>query len=222
MPGILTPDELTELRDLITARGPGSILRRHFRRLLDRAMAEGISAVRHPLGFLCVPVLRSADVGVCIHLWTDTVRCPPLTTSPVHAHSWNLTSFVLFGQVRNHLFRVEDAADHPTHRVLAVYTDGLVDELQPTRRLVTCEEATRQVIESDRTYLLSAGRFHATSVRGPAATIVVADIQRSTPEYALGHLGLGRHQVRRRRCAARELLLAAGAFDRLHDLDMSP
>ncbi|MCQ0004164.1 hypothetical protein [Actinomadura madurae] len=49
--------------------------------ILDGAAAEGspAPAVRHPLGFLCLPVERSGDLGVCLHIWTPEVR-----PSPVH------------------------------------------------------------------------------------------------------------------------------------------
>ncbi|NVI87072.1 hypothetical protein [Actinomadura sp. BRA 177] len=73
------------------------------------AGAPPVRAVRHPLGFLCLPVERSGDLGVCLHIWTPEVRPAPSTTSPVHCHSWDLLSFVLYGTVRNVRMDVDEA-----------------------------------------------------------------------------------------------------------------
>ncbi|MBO2449724.1 hypothetical protein J4573_21660 [Actinomadura barringtoniae] len=81
-------------------------------RVLDEidAGASTVTAVRHPLGFLCLPVERSGEYGVCLHIWTPEVRAAETTTSPVHCHSWDLVSFVLYGTVRNTRVAVEEAA----------------------------------------------------------------------------------------------------------------
>src|SRR5690348_16595774 len=99
-----------------------------------REVAEGhrnLTAVRHPLGFLCFPVRRHDGDGVCVHLWTPGVA-HTLTTSPMHAHSWDLISYVLYGSLRNQRISVTDALASPTHRIFEVHSRGDVDELRAT------------------------------------------------------------------------------------------
>src|SRR5258708_14211968 len=49
-----------------------------------------IDAVRHPLGFLCLPVERSGRFGVCLHLCPPEFTVASTTTSQMHCHSWDL------------------------------------------------------------------------------------------------------------------------------------
>src|SRR4051812_8770115 len=79
-------------------------------------IAEGrsdVTAVRHPLGFLCLPLERAGEYGVCVHIWSATARHAGNTTSQIHCHSWDLVSHVLYGQVRNVHAVVTDAPPDP-------------------------------------------------------------------------------------------------------------
>ncbi len=87
--------------------------------------SSDLTAVRHPLGFLCFPVLRGDNLGVCVHIWTEGVRAEP-TTSPMHAHSWDLVSYVLYGTVRNDIIELTDGTDQ---RVFEVRSGQAGDEL---------------------------------------------------------------------------------------------
>src|SRR5260370_8124546 len=53
---------------------------------------RGLTAVRHPLGFLSMPVHRTAGHGICLHVWTPALQ-PPLPTSHLHSPSWHLTTY---------------------------------------------------------------------------------------------------------------------------------
>ncbi|WP_050803432.1 MULTISPECIES: hypothetical protein [Protofrankia] len=56
--------------------------------LMDAAATPREATVlRHPLGFLCIPVRRFEEGGVCVHVWTRQVRAARPTTSSVHCHS---------------------------------------------------------------------------------------------------------------------------------------
>ena len=121
----------------------------------------GLTAVRHPLGFLCFPAERLGGHGVCVHLWTPSVR-QALTTSAMHAHSWDLTSYVLYGSLRNQHIGVTEAPATPTHRVFEVHSRGDTDELRATPRLVSCWPRTDRGYAAGEVYVLPAGEFHAT------------------------------------------------------------
>src|ERR1700677_1169642 len=59
------------------------------------AGSSPVRAITHPLGFTCLPLERAGLHGVCVHLWSPWLERVAPTTSPVHAHSWELTSYAL-------------------------------------------------------------------------------------------------------------------------------
>lgn len=169
-----------------------------------------VRAVRHPLGFLCLPVQRHGALGVCIHVWTSALPQATCTMSPVHSHSWDLASFVLYGSVGNRFMRVADDPQSGSYRVFEVRSYGEVDEMRATRRLVRCVEQDHRVACAGTTYYLAAGSFHESVLVGgaEAATVVLG---RSVPAHdlSLGRLDLATHRVVRQWCDARESADAA-------------
>jgi hypothetical protein len=206
-----------------------------------RPIADGRSplrAVKHPLGFTCLPVERAGRDGVCVHLWSPRIAHVEPTTSPIHAHCWNLISYALFGELENMLMRVADvgvlgvsgvpgassisggaAPEGPdVYRMLEVRSHGDVDELRPTPRLVRCVPRQRQLISAGDVYSMSAGEFHTTEV-GPGAETATVALGRMAPgaaDCSLGALGAAGHRVRRHRCDAAQTAEAARiVLDRL-------
>jgi hypothetical protein len=169
-----------------------------------------VRAVRHPLGFFCLPVQRRGPLGVCIHVWTAALPRAACTMSPVHSHSWDLASFVLYGSVGNRFMRVADDPQSGSYRVFEVRSHGEVDEMRATRRLVRCVEQDRQVAGAGTTYYLAAGSFHESVLVGgaEAATVVLG---RSVPAHdlSLGRPDVASHRVVRQWCDERESADAA-------------
>lgn len=210
-------DELRGLRTLVLS-GPADPP--SLRRLLRRALDRGATAVRHPLGFACVPLFRSTAAGLCLHVWADGIPAPELTTSPVHAHTWDLTSRVLCGVVRNDLVDVElDPGENgararaPTHGVFTVHSRGRVDEIRRTGRRAACRDGSVDVVAAGQTYVLPSGRFHATRTARPTATLVLAVTRRPPPELVLGPLTGRTHRVTRNTCSADQLRVIADVVD---------
>lgn len=178
-----------------------------------------MAAIRHPLGFVCLQVQRRGEYGVCVHLWTKQQPdndVSELTTSAMHSHSWDLLSYVLYGEIGNQLVHVTDAPTAPTHRLFEVLSDGDRDEIRPTDRLVRCEPGPVQSIAAGEVYRLTAGEFHLTVVPGEAetATVVLGRARTDLVDLSLGALGTRRHQVSRRRCTEPETAHAAGLIAR--------
>ena len=160
-----------------------------------------LRAVRHPLGFLCLPLVRDGERGVCVHLFEDGTGAGTPEAAQMHAHSWELHSHVLYGRVANVPVRIRDHAAEPTHRVFEVHSDPAgVDELRPTPRLVRCERGPEQTSGSGETYSLPPGEFHSTVVAQgePAATLVLGRSLPGHTDLILGPVhGRGRRTVRR-------------------------
>ncbi|MFC6887355.1 hypothetical protein [Actinomadura yumaensis] len=191
-----------EIRDAIAGGTAAGTLPSWARRVLADAAAGRAAhpAVRHPLGFLCLPVERSGDLGVCLHIWTPEVRPMPSTTSPVHCHSWDLLSFVLYGTVRN--VRMDVAPDDAaTHRVFEVVSREGVDELQATPSRVRFAEGPSAAHRTGESYTLPAGVFHSTLIEGgeDAATVALGRRSPGGGDLSLGPLSAATHRVRRER-----------------------
>ena len=197
-----------EIRREIAAGTAARTVPRWARRVLDDIAAGRVvmEAVRHPLGFLCLPVERSGDLGVCLHIWSPEVESAAVTTSGVHCHSWELVSFVLYGEVRNTRAFVADApasgAGGATHRVFEVVSKGEVDELRATGRTVRYATGDTGTHGTGAVYTLPAGEFHSTHVEDGAEAATVA-LGRQDPDGAdlsLGPLVAPSHRMRRLRC----------------------
>ena len=212
---ILTPDELATVRGSLDRGFADGSAPGWGRELLARALAAGSPMVRHPLGFVCIPVERGTPIGVCLHLWLPTLVRPEPSTSRVHAHSWKLTSHVLCGSLVHDQIQVRQTVHDPTHRVFSVKSMGLLDRLEPTSRLVTQRVAGSQSIPTGTTYELPAGEFHATGVQGMTATMVLAEAANAGPEYTLAAINQAAHSMPRQLCGAREAAAVRAAFGAL-------
>jgi hypothetical protein len=166
----------------------------------------GVTAVRHPLGFVCLPLERDGGDGVCIHVWSDTLAHAESTTSQIHCHSWDLVSHVLYGQVRNVHVRVTDAGRDATHRVFEVASAADGDRIRPTGRTVRHAVGRVETFGPGETYTLPAGRFHSSVVPegAEAATIALGRGRPGSHDLTLGPLRGGRHHVARQPLDAEE------------------
>jgi hypothetical protein len=182
-------------------------------RLLEDIAAgrSAIRAVRHPLGFVCLPVERGGERGVCVHLWSGDLPSAAATTSQVHCHSWDLVSYVLYGQVRNELVSVADSGAGATHRVFEVVSAGAVDSISPTGRTVRYSPGASAVYHAGEVYTLPAGVFHRSVIPEgtDTATIALGSGRPGTADLSLGPLGTRSHRVTRERCDDEETARAA-------------
>lgn len=167
-----------------------------------------VTPVRHPLGFLCFPVWRGGGRGVCVHVWTAGLRAQP-TTSPMHAHSWDLLSAVLYGRVGNQILDVTSATDRPTHRIFEIHSAADGDVVRATAQLVTCRTRSTEHFHSGEVYTLPHGVFHVSDVPGEAATVVLGEARPGRPDRSLGGLATADHWVHRTACTTTETRQAA-------------
>ncbi|MEU6778836.1 hypothetical protein ABZ912_06500 [Nonomuraea angiospora] len=177
---------------------------------LETLSSGGLTAVRHPLGFVCLPLERDGGEGVCVHLWSDSFAHAESTTSQIHCHSWDLVSHVLYGQVRNVHAVVTDAGRDATHRVFEVVSGADGDRISPTGRTVRHATGLVEVFGPGDTYTLAADRFHSSVVPegGEAATIALGRGRPGSRDLSLGPLGGGPHHVARQPLDTRETELA--------------
>ncbi|GLX47440.1 hypothetical protein Shyhy01_03900 [Streptomyces hygroscopicus subsp. hygroscopicus] len=177
--------------------------------------------LRHPLGFLYVPLDRRPDSVLRLHLWPRRPWWSTLTTSPYHMHAWRLVSYVHRGAVRNTTVEVRAAADGDAeYRVFDIDGEGERDLLVPSEETVAVSSRATSTVRAGGLYGLDVGTFHCTSLLEGTAAVTLALVDRvpGARERALGPCGLGRHSTLRAtapadelRRFARESLLEPGA-----------
>ncbi|WP_280445076.1 hypothetical protein [Nocardia brasiliensis] len=203
-------NEYARLRTLLAAEDAANAVRRWARDVLAGVVdgSADLTAVRHPLGFLCFPVWRGEGLGVCVHVWTEGGHAEP-TTSPMHAHSWDLLSTVLYGTVGNEILEIDSAPACPTHRLFEIQSAADGDLVRATQRLVTYRTRSREEFRAGEVYTLPHGAFHVSDVRGAAATVVLGEDNRGHPDLSLGTLATTDHWVYRTPCTPTESRSAA-------------
>ncbi|MDQ7808555.1 hypothetical protein Q5425_32880 [Amycolatopsis sp. A133] len=175
-----------------------------------------LRAVRHPLGFVCLPVERTGERGICLHVWSENLAHARPTTSSTHAHSWDLISYVLYGTLRNDLVAVTDAPDGPTHRICEIGSSEHGDEIRRTSRLVRRERRSSELHRQGAVYTLAAGVFHETVARGEVATIALGSGRPGAVDLSVGAVNTGTHRTTRQLCDREETaLVAAMVVERL-------
>lgn len=170
---------------------------------------RGLAAVRHPLGFFCLPVERTGGRGVCVHLWSDRLAAARPTTSGTHAHSWRLLSFVLYGTLLNELVTAADTAHGATHRVFEVSSTRDGDEIRRTPRLVRRQVRASKLHHAGELYSLPPGVFHETRHHGETATVALGEWQPDAVDLVLARPDTETHRVRRQVCDRDETVRAA-------------
>ncbi|WP_051182208.1 hypothetical protein [Nocardia vinacea] len=203
-------NDYVRLRTLIGSDAAGPAVRRWAHDFMTGVLdgRTDIGAVRHPLGFLCFPAWRDGGLGVCVHVWTDGLRSYP-TTSAMHAHSWDLLSVVLYGEVGNEILEVEGSADRATHRIFEIHSGADGDVVRATERLVRYRIRSSEHFRAGEVYTLPHGVFHLSDVRGEAATVVLGEVRRGRPDRSLGTLATADHRVHRTGCTPSETRRAA-------------
>ncbi|WP_330256554.1 hypothetical protein OG874_19530 [Nocardia sp. NBC_00565] len=198
-------NDYARLRTLIGSDAAGPAVRRWTRDFMT-AVLDGsaeVIAVRHPLGFLCFPAWRGDGFGVCVHVWTEGLRAYP-TTSPMHAHSWDLLSVVLYGKVGNKILEVDSTPERPTHRVFEIHSAADGDVVRATAQLVAYRVRSSEHFRAGEVYTLPHGAFHVSDVQGEAATVALGEVRHGRPDRSLGTLATTDHRVHRTGCTPAE------------------
>ncbi|WP_459799717.1 hypothetical protein [Herbidospora sp. RD11066] len=172
-------------------------------------MAAGAVPVRHPLGFLCFPIHRATAFGVCLHVWSDNLDFEPPTTSQVHAHSWDLLSYVVTGEIRNDIIAVVPDPGAATHRLCTIHPSDDGDQIKPTEQLVSHHLVSSENLSQGQFYTLATGLFHTTTALRETVTIAMAENQYAAPELSLASISTRPHTVMRRPGGPADIKIAA-------------
>jgi hypothetical protein len=182
-----------KLDTAVRKEGPAEVRRVLWDAFLSAVVSgeRPLRAVRHPLGFVCLPVLRDdSPAGICVHIWSDGDPGDRLATSNVHCHSWHLLSYVLSGTVHNQTYDLADNIDGAS-QVFVVKSVGGTDDIIATDRRVDVKATGLRSFHTGEYYEMPAGQFHASPRRGsgPAISVVLGVQSRGNDNLTLAEPG---------------------------------
>lgn len=175
------------------------------RELLFSAAPEQLPApaVRHPLDFICLPLYRCGEKGLCLHVWEEGGE---VVSPVVHAHSWDLWSYVWCGTILNQVMAVNDESESPEYRLYKAENVDGVDVIRATGSLVACTPEAPQEIQAGQIYRMASGVFHRSGHRGLTATIVLGEHHEGRDNLVLGPVnGEPRNELPREACSPQEI-----------------
>ena len=158
----------------------GEVDFRSISRVAQLALAQLVSAEQsvfksHPLGFF-VRVLETLPTGerIRLHVWHASVCGNQGSELSIHSHPFELSSYIVFGQLRNITYDVVHSASGG-NRLFSVGYDDQHSVLTPTHERVSWQARSEAKLAAGAQYHVPAGQFHATSVppEAVAATIVI-------------------------------------------------
>jgi len=153
---------------------------RNISRVAQLALAQLVRDERsvfksHPLGFL-VRVLETLPTGerIRLHVWHASLRGNQGSELSIHSHPFELSSYIVFGRLRNITYDVVHSASGE-NRLFSVSYDDQHSVLTPTHERVSWRALSETKLADGGQYHVPAGQFHATYVppEAMAATIVI-------------------------------------------------
>src|SRR5919106_6168094 len=94
-------------------------------------------AVWHPLGQMYIKLGKFDKKTLRLHIWLRKKPKIDLLTSPIHNHTWFLTSYILCGSIINRDIECIYQPSIPTHRMYEIIYEGQLNILYPTDLLVS-------------------------------------------------------------------------------------
>jgi len=142
-----------------------------------RANPAGAGAVWHPLGCLYVEIAREPMTSVRLHVWGLAEGEYRSSGLGLHAHDFDLDSFVATGAMAEDTYEVDDG-EPPTHSVYGIEYHDTVNVLRRTGRSVRGAIARTRRIETAERYTVPAGVFHHARPAAPGITLTFVAARR--------------------------------------------
>ncbi|MEH0933418.1 hypothetical protein [Micromonospora sp. CPCC 205558] len=129
---------------------------------------------RHVLGFVQLRLATSADRELRIHHWPAGAS---FAEEP-HTHLWDLTSYVLSGEIASTEYAVRPTSDESPHRLFVVKPAPAGTVREPTREQVSVSIVKRESHSAGSSYFVKHGVYHTSE---PSSTSALTLITTSAP-----------------------------------------
>lgn len=142
----------------------------------------------HPLGFVSCIIKEESDHIVRMHYWPPGERRTKNPDWPIHTHSYDLSSYIIHGIVRDIQYSVATPGDNTIYSV-RYFKGG--SEITKTQAKAKVNIVTEQERHAGQQYEVSAGVFHQSFVPTDisALTIVALTNLKDCAPLVLGSEG---------------------------------
>lgn len=158
------------------------------KQLCEFVINEGISFSWHPLGFMMATLLDEDSEKIRLHLWTNTFDKAQKPTWLVHDHTFDLTSWVLSGSIKN--IEYKELALAETHQLYSVSYNSTGSVLTKLDQGYSFAVDKTQEVNEGETYRISAGTFHQSLSLSPRTTVTMCHTveKKNTPPLVIGDI----------------------------------
>jgi hypothetical protein len=129
---------------------------------------------RHPLGFLHVTLMDTADTSIRLHIWKPGERLVQEPAWLIHTHTFELTSMVLSGKLKNRVYSWTDDPIAGERRLYQTTYDDNSSSLIATDRVGKIQHESTSEISQGGQYTVPYGYFHQTEVVENQFTATIA------------------------------------------------
>jgi len=176
--------------DVSNQKIPMKIEARNFLRFLSEnlgQLSETHQPLWHPLGFVsCLIKKEDGSHSVRVHYWPNGERRVKNPDWPIHTHSYELSSLVLSGTVRDIQYSSVIGTDYSLYSVRYFGEDS---EIVRTSEKISVQVSIDAFRHSGDQYSVARGTFHQTQVDSEtsALTLVALSDMTGEPPLVLGH-----------------------------------
>jgi hypothetical protein len=137
----------------------------------------------HPLGFFYLRVAGDGALSRRFHVWLTSGSQPPANDQ--HSHSFDITSRVLCGVLRNELLAFSETPSGDLSEFAVTYGSS-GSALQPTGRRGTLGKIGCFDSFAGSTYFLGAGIVHRTAILERPCITTLTTVERGEPIFSYG------------------------------------
>lgn len=107
-----------------------------------------------------------------LHIWHPDLPVAQIVHTPIHDHTFDFKSRVIFGRLMHTIYRFDDRVDGDYRLHRAVVSAGEDTRLEPTPLVGNMNVTRIHYFSLGERYTFSAGRFHTSEGNGLVATIM--------------------------------------------------
>jgi len=122
----------------------------------------------HPQGFLKIKLgqtmLNGIITEVQVNIWSAKNRYPQTDPSICHSHNGRLRSYILYGEIDNRQYRVQEKSNQ-RYALYKVNYEKSSSKSKNTKQQVSCVLVDSTIHPAGEKYSVDSGEFHSTHVQ---------------------------------------------------------
>lgn len=163
------------------------------------ALTNNIPFVWHPLGFVMATIINEGNEKIRLHLWSNSFQNAQKPTWLIHDHLFDLTSWVLSGEIENTEFK--QGNNSLTHRHYSVSYDKDGSILTKLDSGLSLSVERKDIMKKNESYAIKSGILHQSISTSKNTTVTVChtvDVRDESPLVAGDLYGDFKYQYKRK------------------------